>query len=74
MKQIEIPEINKIIEAAKTTKIRYSIGFINNSSCHVLTSFEVAEITNWLLGIIGVNTLTYSVLSPLEYATLNDSK
>ena len=61
-------------EAANTTNIKYSIGLINSSSCHDLTSFDVAEITSWLFGIIGVNTFTYSDLSALEYATLNDSK
>ena len=74
MIHIEIPEIKRINEAAKTTKIKYSIGFINNSSYHDFTSFDVAEITSWLLGIIGVNTLTCSDLSTLEYATLKDSK
>jgi hypothetical protein len=46
MMHIEIPDIKSIKEAAKTTKINYSIGFINSSSYHDFTSFDVAEITS----------------------------
>jgi len=43
---IAMPDINSINEAANTTKTKYSIGLMNSSSCHDLTSFDVAEITS----------------------------